>query len=201
MFSTLDLLSGFWQVPLTPRARELTAFTVGNQHFQFTKLAFGLTGGLATFVRLMQIVLSGLGHAVVFGDDILIHSDSLQADAGHLRAVLSRLKDAGLVVNASKCQFGLREVKFLGHRISSGETAPLPEKTACVHDFPRPASKKQLQSFIGLAGFYKRFVPMFALILVPLYNLLRKGVQWSWGEREEAAFTEIKRSCVPIQPS
>ena len=193
VFSTLDLLSGFWQVPLTHRARELTAFTVGNQHFQFTRLAFGLTGGPAIFVRLMQIVLSGLNHAVVFGDDILIYSDSFEEHADHLRAVLSRLKDAGLVINASKCQFGMTEVKFLGHRISSGETAPLPEKTACVRDFPRPTSKKQLQSFIGLAGFYKRFVPMFAVILVPLYNLLRKGVEWSWGDKEEAAFAEIKR--------
>ena len=93
VFSTLDLLSGFWQVPLTRRARELTAFTVGNQHFQFTKLAFGLTGGPATFVRLMQIVLSGLSHAVVFGDDILIHSNSFEEHAEHLRAVLSRLKE------------------------------------------------------------------------------------------------------------
>ena len=79
------------------------------------------------------------------------------------------------------------------HRISSAKTAPLPEKTASVRDFPRLTTKKQLQSFIGLAGFYKRFMPMFALILVPLYNLLRKGVEWSWGEREEAAFVEIKQ--------
>ena len=89
VFNTLDLLSDFWQVPLTHQARELTAFTVGNQHFQFTKMAFGLT---ATFVRSMQIVLSGLSNAVVYGDDILIFSDSFEAHSELLRAVLLRLR-------------------------------------------------------------------------------------------------------------
>lgn len=193
VFSTMDLLSGFWQVPLARGAREFTAFTVGNQHFHFTKMPFGLTGAPGSFVRLMQTVLNGISNVVVYGDDILIFSNSISEHSEHLRSVLSRLREAGLVVNAGKCQFGLKEVKFLGHRVSAGETAPLPEKTACVRDFPRPETKKQLQSFIGLAGFYRRFVPNFSTTLVPLYDLLRKDTVWKWSKEEEAAFVEIKR--------
>lgn len=77
--------------------------------------------------------------------------------------------------------------------MKSGETAPIPEKTACVRDYPRPTTKKQLQSFISLAGFYKRFVPKFSVIIIPLFNLLSKAVDWRWSEAEKAAFIEVKR--------
>ena len=192
VFSTLDLRSGFWQVPMASHARKYTAFTVGNQHYQFTKMAFGLSGAPSTFVRLMQAVLEGVSNTVVYGDDVLIFSDSLDEHFNHLSNVLTRLRDAGLVANARKCQFGQRQVEFLGHCISEGQIWALPSKIECVQNFPEPKTKKQLQSFIGLAGFYRRFVPNFAEIMVPLYDLLRNGATWKWGPEEQAAFQEIK---------
>ena len=192
VFSTLDLLSGFWQVPMAPHARKYTAFTVGSQHYQFTKMPFGLSGGPSTFVRLMQSVLEGVSNVAVYGDDVLIFSNSLEEHLYHLTSVLTRLRNAGLVVNAKKCQFGQSQVNFLGHCISAGKTSPLRSKIECVQDFPQPKTKKQLQAFIGLAGFYRRFVPNFSEVLVPLYDLLRKNAAWNWSPKEEAAFQEIK---------
>ena len=193
IFSTLDLLAGFWQVFLTERAREYTAFTVGNQHYEFVKMPFGLSGAPFTFIRLMNIVLDGLENVVVYGDDVLIYSKSFADHADHVRAVLDKLRQAGLVLNARKCQFGQTEVKFLGHKLSAGKFSPLPEKVSSVQEFPQPSSKKQLQSFLGLAGFYRRFIRNFSALASPLYDLLRKGVPWQWGTKEDSAFEEIKR--------
>ena len=124
VFSTVDMLSGFWQVPMAKRAQEYTAFSVGNRHFEFTKMPFGLTGAPGTFSRLMQQVLGGLKNTVVYGDDILIYSSSEEQHVGHVRAVLRRLSDAGLVLKAEKCHFGQKEVHFLGHKISAGNIMP-----------------------------------------------------------------------------
>ena len=193
-FSTLDLLSGFWQVKLGQRARELTAFTVGNRHFEFLKMPFGLTGAPGTFVRLMNRVLHGLNNVLVFGDDVLIYSLSLDDHSQHLRAVLNRLKEAGLVVNMKKCQFVKEEVKFLGHLISSGRASPLPDKVKSIEEFPPPKTKKQLQTFLGLAGYYRRFIPAFSTIAVPLYDLLQAKSRWKWEGQEEKAFNLLKSS-------
>ena len=136
VFTTLDLLSGFWQVPLTSRAQEYTAFSVGNRHFEFVKTPFGLTGAPATFARLMQKVLGEMTNTVVFGDDVLIFSSSEEQHVDHVRAVLQKLRQAGLVLNAKKCHFGQREVRFLGHRIAAGSIAPQMEKVECIRKFP-----------------------------------------------------------------
>lgn len=193
VFTTLDLLSGFWQVPLTSRAQEYTAFSVGNRHFEFVKTPFGLTGAPATFARLMQKVLGEMTNTVVFGDDVLIFSSSEEQHVDHVRAVLQRLRQAGLVLNTKKCHFGQREVQFLGHRIAAGSIAPQMEKVECIREFPCPKSKKQLQSFIGLSGFYRRYIPNFSSIMVPLYELLKGDAPWKWGQEENEAFETIKR--------
>jgi transposase InsO family protein len=193
IFSTLDLLSGFWQVPMTSKAQKYTAFSVGSRHFEFCKMPFGLRGAPGTFVQLMQKVLDGLSNVVVYGDDVLIFSKDTNEHTEHVRSVLRRFQEAGLVVNGKKCQFSKREVTFLGHRVSAGQTSPVPEKVECIREFHLPSSKKSLQSFLGLAGFYRRFIPSFATVLSPLYDLLKGGVRWSWGDKEETAFEEIKR--------
>ena len=194
IFSTLDLLSGFWQVPLGHHTKELTGFTVGNRHFEFLKMPFGLTGAPATFVRLMSKVLSGLDNVIVFGDDVLIYSLSFDDHAKHLRAVLGRLKEAGLVVNTKKCQFAKPQVRFLGHLISAGSASPLPDKVKSIEDFPIPQTRKQLQTFLGLAGFYRRFISSFSSIAVPLYDLLKTKARWKWEGPEDRAFKLLKES-------
>ena len=193
VFSSLDLLSGFWQVPMSKDAQKYTAFSVGNRHYEFTKMAFGLSGGPGTFARLMRKVLDGLHNVTVYGDDVLIYSCSEVDHCEHVKSVLQRIRQAVLILNAEKCHFGRKEVTFLGHRITEGRIMPLPEKVACVQSFPRPQSKKQLQSFIGFAGFYRRFVPHFSSIMAPLYRLTKGDVSWCWGDSEEAAFNKIKQ--------
>lgn len=193
VFTSLDLLSGFWQVPLTSRAQEYTAFSVGNRHFEFVKTPFGLTGAPATFARLMQKILGGMPNTVVFGDDVLIFSSSEEQHLEHVRAVLQRLRQAGLVLNAKKCHFCEKEVQFLGHKVTEGSIAPQMEKVDCIRRFPCPKSKKQLQSFIGLSGFYRRYIPKFSSIMAPLYELLKGDMPWKWGQKENDAFEAIKQ--------
>ena len=135
IFSTVDLLSGFWQVSLTKRARAYTAFSVGNQQYEFVKMPFGLSGAPSTFIRLMNMVLEGLENVVVYGDDVLVYSASTSDHTKHLTAVLDKLRRAGLVINAKKCQFGRKEVNFLGHKLSAGKVSPLPEKTVKYSTF------------------------------------------------------------------
>lgn len=101
-----------------------------------------------------------------------------------------RFKRAGLMMNSEKCQFGKKEVQFLGHILSAGKVSTLPEKVVRVREFPRTTSKKQLQLY--LANFYRCFVPAFAAVATPLYDLLKKGKSWNWGVREETAFQELK---------
>ena len=125
---------------------------------------------------------------------MLIYSLSLDEHTEHLRAVLSRLRQAGLVVNTKKCQFAKPQVKFLGRLNSAGSPSPLPYKVKSIQDFPPPQTRKHLQTFLGLAGFYRRFIPSFSSIAVPLYDLLITKARWRWGESEERAFNLLKES-------
>lgn len=160
IFSTLDLLSEFWQVPMAKQAREYTAFTVANQHYEFVKMPFGVSGGPATFIRLMNIVLNGLNNVVIYGHDVLIFSKNLSEHVGHVRVVLERLRGAGLVINERKCQFRKTEVKFLGHRLSARKAKPLSE-VSIVWEFPWSPFKKTIAIVLSFAGFYRRFVKNF----------------------------------------
>ena len=119
------------------------------------------------------------------GDDALIYSTSSIDHTEHVAAVLGRLKQPGLVINASKCQFGQAEVNYLGHKLSAWKVSFLPDKVSSVQGYPQPSSRKQLQSFQGLIGFYRRFVQNFSTLARPLYDLLKKSVPQKWRTEEK----------------
>ncbi|CAM4574270.1 unnamed protein product [Lepidochelys olivacea] len=193
--STLDLTKGYWQVPLDESAKERSAFITHLGLYEFNVLPFGLRNAPATFQRLVDGLLAGLGeYAVAYLDDVAIFSDSWADHLEHLQKVLERIREAGLTVKAKKCQIGLNRVTYLGHQVGQGTISPLQAKVDAIQKWPVPKSKKQVQSFLGLAGYYRRFVPHYRQIAAPLTDLTKKkqpnAVQWT--EKCQKAFNKLK---------
>ncbi|XP_061115069.1 uncharacterized protein LOC133139508 [Conger conger] len=195
-FTSLDLRSGYWQVPLTPDARPKTAFVTHGGLWQFKVLPFGLCNAPATFERLMDNVLAGIPRqeCVVYLDDILAHGDSFETALGALRRVLERVTAAGLKLNPQKCRFMRREVRFLGHKLGSGGIGTAHEKVQAVEDWPTPSSGSEVKSFTGLASYYRRFVRDFSTIAAPLFRLQRPREKFIWTDECQRAFTSLKKA-------
>ncbi len=195
--STLDLCKGYWQVPLNPQARELTAFKAPSGLFQFRVMPFGLHGAAATFQRLMDEVLRGAeDHAAAYIDDVIIHSSSWEEHLQHLSDVFRRIQQAGLVVNASKCQLARSEVCYLGYVLGCGTIRPQVSKVEAIRSSQPPSTKKGVRSFLGLIGWYRRFIPNFSSRAAPLSDLTRKTSpnKVVWTAECEAAFHNLKES-------
>ncbi|KAG1928644.1 interferon-induced very large GTPase 1-like [Pimephales promelas] len=194
-YSTLDLTKGYWQIPLSPMSKEKTAFTTPFGLHQFVTLPFGLFGAPATFQRLMDRILRPhAAYAAAYLDDIIIYSNDWQRHMQYLRAVLKTLRRAGLTANPKKCAIGRVEVRYLGFHLGHGQVRPQIDKTAAVATCPSPKTKKEVRQFLGLAGYYRRFVPNYSDLASPLTDLTKKGapdtVQWT--EQCQQAFTQIK---------
>lgn len=175
-FSTIDLASGFHQIEMDPKDIEKTAFTVENGHYEFTRMPFGLKNAPATFQRVMDNMLRGLQHhsCIVYLDDIIIFSTSLQEHIQRLTDVFNRLRKYNFKIQLDKCEFLRKEVDYLGHVITAEGIKPNPDKIKAIIDFPIPKTPKQLKSFLGLLGFYRKFIKNFAKIVKPMTVLLKK---------------------------
>ena len=193
-FSTLDLKSGYWQVQLSEEARCKTAFSTGTGLWQFKVMPFGLCNAPATFERLMEQVLAGLPTtvALLYLDDILVPGRTFRPQMDNLQMVFRRLREANLKLNPRKCNLFQKEVKYLGHVVSAKGVSPDPEKVEAIQAWPRPMSSKDLKSFLGLASYYRRFIPGFADIAVPLHHCAKKMTTFVWSIEEETAFTKLK---------
>lgn len=198
-FSTIDLLSGCWQIELEPETREKTAFIINpGGLFEFTKMPFGLCNAPATFQRLMESILKNLTYkiALCYIDDIVIYSKSFPQHILDLKEVFQRLRDANIKLKAKKCKFAARSVEYLGHVISHEGVRPNPEKINAVRDFPVPKNTKSLKSFLGLSNYYRRFVRDFAKIASPLNALTRKSVRFQWTQECQQAFDTLKKALI-----
>ena len=173
--SSLDMLKGFYQIPVAEEDRHKTAFSTSWGHFEFNRMPFGLTNAPATFQRLMDTVLTGLVPLIcmVYIDDILIFSRTFDQHLLDLDRVFSAVRSANLKLNLSKCFFGFTELKYLGHIISRDGLKPNPETIQSVNDFPVPTNKLETQRFLGLANYYRRFIERFSDIAEPLIALTR----------------------------
>ncbi|CAM4665453.1 unnamed protein product [Caretta caretta] len=193
--STLDLTKGYCQVPLDESAKERSAFITHVGLYEFNVLPFGLRNVSATFQRLVDGLLAGLGeYAVAYLDNVAIFSDSWAEHLEHLQKVFERIREAGLTVKAKKCQIGLNRVTYLGHQVGQGTINPLQAKVDAIQKWPVPKSKKQVQSFLGLAGYFRRFVPQYSQIAAPLTDLTKKkqpnAVRWT--KACQKAFNQLK---------
>lgn len=197
-FSRFDLSKGYWQVPLTSSSKHKTAFRTPNGLFQFKVMAFGLVSAPATFSRLMRKLLKGMEDLDNFLDDILIFSKTWLDHLQVLRQLLLRLRDANLTARPSKCCIGFPKLECLGHMVSEGILEPHPDKIKAIEDAPRPTTKRQVKSFLGLIGFYRRFVPNFSHVAAALTDATKKGQpnKVKWGDAQENAFRALKKALV-----
>jgi len=195
--STLDLKNGYWQVPLHPESRPITAFTVpGKGLFQFRVMPFGLHSAPATFQRLLDEILGPElePNVLVYLDDIIIVSQTFEDHLRHLAEVFRRLREAKLRLNPEKCFFCREQLRYLGHIIDRKGIRTDPEKVSAVASWPAPTSVKKVRQFLGMASWYRRFVPNFSAVAAPITKLTGKKTKWSWGEEQEEAFQRLKEA-------
>ena len=160
-FSSLDLASGYWQIKLDKESQLKTAFVSRYGLYQFTVMPFGLTNAPATFQRLMDLVLAGLNwiECMVYLDDIIVFSSTWHEHLLRLEKVFKRLREFKLVAKMSKCQFGRKELEFLGHILSAEGISTDPNKVKAMETVPNPTNVSELRSFLGMVGYYRRFIP------------------------------------------
>ena len=194
VFSKIDLRSGYHQIRVKAEDIPKTAFRTRYGHYEYQVMPFGLTNAPAVFMDYMNRIFRPYldQFVVVFIDDILIYSYSHEEHAVHLRIVLQILREKQLYAKLSKCEFWLEEVKFLGHVISKGGIKVDPAKVEAVIGWERPKTVTEIRSFLGLAGYYRRFIEGFSRIALPLTRLTRKGQPFVWTSKCEESFQDLK---------
>lgn len=193
-FTTLDLASGFHQIEVNPKDIQKTAFSVEFGHYEYVRMPFGLKNAPSTFQRVMDNVLGELQGKVClcYMDDIIIFSTSLQEHIDNLKKVFTKLQNANLKVQLDKSEFLHKEVAFLGHIVTSEGVKPNPDKIAAIQKFPIPTTEKQIKSFLGLLGYYRKFIKNFATITKPMTACLRKDSKIILDENYKNCFEQCK---------
>jgi len=196
-FSTLDLAQGFHQIPMDEKSIEKTAFTVENGHWEYVRMPFGLKNAPATFQRMMDHVLREYLHkfCFVYMDDIIVHSKSLDEHILHLKLIFKKLLTHNLKIQLDKSEFLKKEVPFLGHIITPEGIKPNEDKIKSIQNFPLPKTQKEIKSFLGLIGYYRKFIKNFAHISKPFTKCLRKGEKINVNDTD---YLEAFRLCKEI---
>ena len=196
VYSAIDMRSGYFHLGLSDEAKPKTAFVPGGPHgakYEFNRCPFGLSQAPAYFQRLVHEVLKGITFAFGYLDDILIFSPDNKTHLEHLEVVFQRLREADLKLKASKCNFFKKHIQYLGHLVSGEGIEPLPEKLEAVRKMPPPTTPREIRQFLGLVGYYRKFVPKFADIARPLTNLTKLDVPYDWTNRCQEAFEFLKQ--------
>lgn len=193
-FTTLDMATGYWQVELAPEDREKTAFSTGKGLHHFRVMAMGLKNASGTFQKLMEMILAGLDtkSCLVYLDDVILFNRTEDEHLATLQEVFERIRAAGLKLKAQKCRFARKEVTFLGHLVSEEGIRPDPRNVEKVLAWPHPSSDEEMRSFLGLCGYYARFIQGYAAITKPLRDATVADGQIRWTEAMRGAFEQLK---------
>lgn len=195
-FSTLDINSAFWAIPLRIEDRKKTAFVTQEGHFQWTCLPFGLKTSPAIFQRILNNIIRKYklsNFAVNYIDDILVFSKSFKEHINHLTQLLTAIQEEGFRLKFTKCKFAENSVKYLGHMISNNSIHPIKDNLISIRDFPTPKTQKNVRQFLGKINFYNKYIPNIAITLDPLHNLLRKGQKFLWTKDCQQSFDKMKQ--------
>jgi len=197
-FTTLDCMSGYWQMKVADEDQSKTAYITEDGLYEFTVMPFGLSNAPASFQRMMDRVFKDYkGKFVsVYLDDITIYSKTFKDHLQHLQLVFNRLREVDLKLGEEKCEFAKTELCLLGHRIGREGRKPDPAKVEVVRNWPTPQTVKDIRSFLGLASYYRKFIPNFSIIAKPMFRLIQKDVPFEWTSACRMAFEKLKDSLV-----
>lgn len=193
-FITLDLASGYYQVPISEQSKHLTSFVTPDGQYEFNRMPFGLANAPAVFQRMMNSLLGSarFGKATAYIDDVLIFGKNPAECLERLEEVLLVMENANLTLNMAKCNFLCDKITYLGYEISADGVRPGEGKIVSVQNFPRPENVHHVRQFLGLASYFRKFIRDFALIACPLSKLLKKGAAWEWSDSQEQSFRDLK---------
>lgn len=187
-----DLLKGYWQVTLTEWACKISAFVTPDRFLEYTVMAFRMCNAPATFQSLVETVLAGLPNCNAYLDYLIVNAPTWKKHFNTLEQVFTRLSCASLTLNLAKCDFGKASVTYLGRQVGGGHGRPRDAKVTAILEFPVPATRKALRSFLGLAGYYRSFCRNFATIVQPFTNLLSPKSYYEWSVECQSAFNSVK---------
>ena len=195
--TTIDIKDAYHHIPMAEDSRQYTAFATSKGLFEWNVMPFGLYNAPATFQRHVDNILTpfvGRSVAAYFDDVIIYSSGTLEEHMKIVVEVLQTLSKNKLQASSKKCKFAMKEVKILGHYIKNGTILPDPDKINAITKFPRPTNVTELKPFLGLAGYYRKFISHSSLMASPLYELTRKNVPFDWSQNRLMAFEKIKHA-------
>ena len=196
LFSTFDLTSGYFQIPLKQEDIPKSAFVCKYGHFEMTRMPFGLNNAASTFQRTMEMALRGLQWitCLIYIDDVIVFGKTFEEHLARVEEVLERIQAAGLKLKPEKCRMLQKEVVFLGHVVSGKGVQPSPTNISKIISWPRPKTAKQVKQFVAMGSYYRRYVKDFASMVRPMVDLTKKGKKFVWSVACETAFAEMKKA-------
>ncbi len=200
VFSKLDLRQGYLQVPLHPNSRNLTAFVTHAGAFRYTHMPFGLSSAPSCFQKIMVSVLAGIPGVALYLDDVVIHGPTTESHDERLSRVFAALAKHKLTLNSEKCVLSAPTIKYVGFRLSADGITPLQSNVDAIQAIPEPSSAVQVASFLGMTGYYLKFIPHYSATTAPLRRLLRKDEPWVWCGHRHALMLCVRSRCSSPQP-
>jgi predicted aspartyl protease len=199
-FTKLDCSSGYWQIPLNENDKYKTAFKTKDGLFEFNVLPFGLVNAPSHFQRIMnQLLEPYVNFSSVYLDDVIVYSNTLEEHLIHLDKIFALLKKVNLRLKIKKCEFSTTTIEYLGHKVKQGQISPLTSKVNAIENAKPPSNIKELQQFLGIVNYYRKFIPNFSQKASVLYDLLKKNTEFKFGEKEFYSFNLLKK-CLMTEP-